>query len=149
VCPSDGDFLACFWPLTDAHLRLLFRPSDMPNKTPKRMPYGRVAPHYVAHILGACTATIWAMAGALGDTIPVLSHGQNVAQAQHSLHTRTIFLGEWQHSPGMQPGRGLCGVDFRSENMKGAPRAISSRVGLDLSNTPKWHVLGHSISLPV
>jgi hypothetical protein len=61
----------------------------MPNKAPRRIPYGQVAPHHVAHILGACTATIWAMAGALGDTIPVLSHGQNIAQAQHSHHART------------------------------------------------------------
>jgi hypothetical protein len=86
MCPIDGDFLACFYPLTDAHLRLLFRSSDMPNKAPRRMPYGQVAPHHLEHILGPCTDTTWAMAGRLGDTIP----GSLMANMWHRRTRHTI-----------------------------------------------------------
>jgi hypothetical protein len=75
--------MGTFWSVSSSsQMRIygsLFRSSDMPKKIPRRIYYGQTAPHHVAHILGAYTATIWAMAGALGDTIPVLSHDQNIA----------------------------------------------------------------------
>jgi hypothetical protein len=92
VCHCDGDFLARFKPLADAPLKHRFRSSDMPKKTPRRTPDGQVAPHDFPHILSACTAAIWAMAGRVGDNIPLLSHDQNVPQAYHAHRTRVTDL---------------------------------------------------------
>jgi hypothetical protein len=98
--------------------------------------------------LSAYTATIWAIAGRLGDTIPVLSHGQNVAKGHHVHHARTAFLGTRQHGSSMEFDWGIWGVDLWTQNTKGAPQANPHRVGLDLSNTLKRHVLMKFMPLP-